>query len=186
MKRGQPYPFDRGSLLLGHANLLSSRRQWRVAVCLLTEQLQKLLRVLPDQLRQLRVARADLLKDRFEHVGLCLDDRAQLLELGVVTKEIKITQPSRSGSGSSSSSPRPTSSFSKKSCGCRGCLARGPTSTAGGSVCLSRRFKEVDRLVACVGRGIGRSRCVSGPRPGPCRGSSCACGPVLSPPRPTT
>lgn len=83
--KGQPYPFDRGSLLLGHANLLSSGREWCVAVCLLTQQLQELLRVLPDQLRQLRVARADLLKDWFEHVGLCLDDRAQLLELRVVT-----------------------------------------------------------------------------------------------------
>jgi hypothetical protein len=41
-------------------------------------------------LRELGVARADLLKDRFEHMWLRLDDRAQLLELGVVAEEIKV------------------------------------------------------------------------------------------------
>lgn len=83
MGQDESYPFDRGSLFLSHADLLCSGREWRIAICILAEQLQKLLRVLPYQLRHLRVTRAELLKDRFKHMRLCLDDRAQLLELGI-------------------------------------------------------------------------------------------------------
>lgn len=112
MEKKWPYPFNRRSLLLRHANLLCSRWEGRVVIGVLGEQLQELFRVLSDQLRQLRIPRADLLQDRFQHVGLGLNDRAQLLKLGVTAEEIQVAQPGSGGSRSRRS--RPTS-FSKQS-----------------------------------------------------------------------
>ena len=56
-----PYPLDRLPLLLCHAHRLRPWRQRGVLVCVLAQQLQELLRVGPDELRQLRVAHGHLL-----------------------------------------------------------------------------------------------------------------------------
>ena len=63
-KRRKTYSLNSRPLLLRNANLLRARWHRPLAFGILAQQLQKLIRVLPNQLRQLRVARAHLLQDR--------------------------------------------------------------------------------------------------------------------------
>jgi hypothetical protein len=46
--------------------------------------------ILPDQCSKLWVPSADLLQDRFEHLRLLLHNLTQLLELRIISEEIKI------------------------------------------------------------------------------------------------
>jgi hypothetical protein len=68
------YPFNSLTLLLGNADRLSPGRQWGILVRILSKQLEELLRILVNQLRQLRVSGANLLQDRLKHLGLLLHD----------------------------------------------------------------------------------------------------------------
>lgn len=62
------------ALLLGDGNSVGSRRERGVFVAAgLAEQLQELVLVLRYQLGQLRVAGAELLQDRLQHLRLLLD-----------------------------------------------------------------------------------------------------------------
>jgi len=62
------------ALVLGDGHGLRTRRQRGVLVSVLGKQLQELLRVLCDHLRQLWVSRADLLQDGLKHLRLLLYD----------------------------------------------------------------------------------------------------------------
>lgn len=97
-------------LLLGHGDSLSPRGQWGVIISVLTEQAEELLGVLGYQLGQLRVASSKLLQDRLQHLRLLLDNLAKLLELGVVSQEIQVTEslPASSCRGNGGSSSRPS------------------------------------------------------------------------------
>lgn len=88
------YTLDSIALLLSHGNRLSSRGKRSIVVAILTEQTQKLLRVLGNQLSQLRVASAKLLQDGLEHLWLLLDHLAELLELRVVPEELQVAHAS--------------------------------------------------------------------------------------------
>lgn len=82
------------------------RRQRRVVVALLAEERQELLRVLRDELRELRVPRAELLQDGLKHLWLLLHDLAELLELRVVPEEVEVAESrlARGGAGTGSRS----------------------------------------------------------------------------------
>jgi hypothetical protein len=88
----ETYPLDGSAFFLCDADGLSSWWEWGIIVTVFAQQLQELVRMLSDQLRQLWVTSAHLLEDRFEHLGLLLHDLAKLLELGVVAEEVEVTQ----------------------------------------------------------------------------------------------
>jgi hypothetical protein len=48
--------------------------------------------MLGNQLRKLRVTGTKLLKDGLQHLGLLLDDLAELLKLGVVAQEVQVAE----------------------------------------------------------------------------------------------
>lgn len=96
------YSLDCISLLFRHMDLLRTRRQL-LLLEIFTEQLQELFLVLPDELRDLRVACGHLLQDRFEHCRVLLHQLAKLLEMGVVAQEIQIL-PFASGRSTRASS----------------------------------------------------------------------------------
>lgn len=125
----------------------------------LRQQLQKLLLVLADELRQLRVARANLLKDRLQHLRLLLHQLTQLLEVRVISQEVQIPQLARFSTARSGSSPGP------------GTGASSSLPLAGAR--LSSSFKQIHRLVAAdcrCGGASGTSR--RGGRAGCSAGSS--------------
>lgn len=64
---------DGGMLLLSHTDCLGARRQRRILVVVLAQQVQELALIRGDGLSQLRIAGAELLKDALEHLGLLLD-----------------------------------------------------------------------------------------------------------------
>ena len=91
-KRGT-YTLNSIPLLLRHGNSLRAGGKRRVVVvALLAEQREELLRVLRDELRELRVARAELLQDGLEHLRLLLHHLAELLELRVIPEEVEVAE----------------------------------------------------------------------------------------------
>lgn len=80
-------------LLLRHGDSLRTGGERRiVVVALLAEQREELLRVLRDELRELRVARAELLQNGLEHLRLLLHHLAELLELRVIPEEVEVAE----------------------------------------------------------------------------------------------
>ena len=67
-----------------------------------------------DELSQLWVPGAELLEDGLQHLGLLLDNLAELLELSIVPEEVEVTQVT-------------TSTALAPGCGC-GCGGRGGSS----------------------------------------------------------
>ena len=98
------YPFNRLPFVLCDAYSLGSRWQWRILICILTQQLKKLVGMLSNQLSKLGVPSADLLEDGFEHARLGLYNLSELLELGIVSEEVQIVKSARSPSGTGASS----------------------------------------------------------------------------------
>lgn len=134
------HPLDSVALLLGHANSLSPRRQRHVIVGIFTEKLKELLWIRGNQLRQLRVARTELLENGLEHLRLLLDDLTQLLELRVVSEELQVSEiaaASTDGSGSSSRGRRSSSSGTA-------------TATATASATTSLLCCEIEEIDAAV------------------------------------
>ncbi len=136
-------PFDSIALLLGDSNGLGSGGKGRVVVpAALSEEAQELLGILGDQLGQLGVTRAELLKDGLEHLRLLLDYLAQLLELGVGSKEVKVAEILLGGCRSSSC-------FGG---GGGGGTSTGCTSTRARASVLSGQVKEVDVAIVVEDR----------------------------------
>lgn len=78
--------FNGIALLLRDRDLVDSGRQWGIFISSrLAEKAEELLRVLCDELSELRVTGTELLKNWLEHLGLLLDYLTELLELGIVT-----------------------------------------------------------------------------------------------------
>src|SRR3569833_1162964 len=103
----ETYPLNGIALLLGHRASLGARGQRSVVIGVLAKEAEELLRVLGDQLRQLRVASTKLLQDRLQHLGLLLHTLAELLELGVMSQEVEVAQAGlAAGGGSGNSSGR--------------------------------------------------------------------------------
>ena len=111
--------------------------------------------MLSDQLSQLWVSSANLLKDRLEHLRLLLDDLSELLELGIVSEEIKIAQSTSCGS---STCPSPSSTKKIASS-----TASSSRTTSSASASLSCCFKKIYRLITSFGAtfssNIRGSRC---------------------------
>lgn len=86
------HPLNRIPLLLRDPDIPTRTRRHRQPVTLhpLSNQLQELLRILANQLRELRVRGAHLLQHVFEHAGILLDQLAELLEHRVVAEEVEI------------------------------------------------------------------------------------------------
>lgn len=81
------------ALLLRDRNGMRSGREGRVLVAAgLAEQLEELVLVLGDELGELRVAGAELLQYRLEHLRLLLHDLAELLELRVLAEEVEVAE----------------------------------------------------------------------------------------------
>jgi hypothetical protein len=118
--------------------------------------------MLSDQLCQLWVASADLLKDWLEHLWLLLDDLAELLELGVITEEIKVAKSTSACSGCCCSSGSEKISCSSTS----GCTAASCTS-------LSCGLEKIDWLLTTFST-CGSRR--SGGRRTPSLTTSSGCG----------
>jgi len=148
VKQQKTHPFNRRPLLLRDADLLRPRRQRRIPLRILRQQLQELLGVLADQRRQLRVARPDLLQDRLQHPRLRLHNLAQLLELRVRAQEIQVAGPAGGG--------RFLHALGgvQGACGF-GDLAAGAVAGAGAAVGLGGGFEEVDWRVRVRGGGVG-------------------------------
>jgi hypothetical protein len=91
-KQGEPYSLNGISLLLGDGNSLGARGERNIIVSIFTQQLKELVWVRGNQLRQLRVASAELLQDRLQHLRLLLNNLAELLKLGVVSEEVEVAQ----------------------------------------------------------------------------------------------
>lgn len=88
---------------------MGTRGQRNIIVGILTQKLKELVLMCRYQLRKLRVARSELLQDGVQHLGLLLNDLAELLKLRIVAKEVKVTQVAAlatesGGSGSSTGS----------------------------------------------------------------------------------
>jgi hypothetical protein len=131
---------------------------WRQrAIILFTQELEKLLLILTNELCNLRVTSGNLLKDRFQHLRLLLDQLAELLKVRVIPQEVEVGQ-----SFPSSGSTRTSS-----------------TTCALSSTGLSSGFKQIDRLIT-TGRRGSRGSTLSG-RSG--RGRGCGgcggCGSLL-------
>lgn len=78
---------------------------WRQrAIILFTQELEKLLLVLTDELCNLGVPSGDLLKDGFQHLWLLLDQLAELLKVRIIPQEVEVGQsfPSSDSTGTSS------------------------------------------------------------------------------------
>lgn len=61
-----------------------------VVTSCLAKQLEELFRILGDQLGKLRIAGAELLQNRLEHLRLLLHYLAQLLKLRVMAEELEV------------------------------------------------------------------------------------------------
>lgn len=85
--------FDGVALLFSDLNGVSSGRERCVIVATaLAEELEELVLVLSNQLGELGVSGTELLQNRLQHLGLLLDNLAKLLELGVVSQEVEVTE----------------------------------------------------------------------------------------------
>jgi len=156
----ETYPLDGIPLLLRDGDGLSTRWQRGIVVGVLAQKAEELIRVLRDQLGKLRVARTNLLEDGLQHLRLLLHDLAELLELGVVPKEIQIaetlTLTTTGGGGSHSGSSLSTTAAAT--------AATTTTASALALLLLSCQVEQVDALallttsrsVATLGNGRGR------------------------------
>lgn len=156
------YSLYRLTLLFVDKHLLGSRWCRCIIVSFLAQQLQELLRMLLDQLGQLRVSGAHLLKDGLQHLRLGLDDLAKLLELRVISKEVEICGASSSSSSCSSITPKATRTWSGSTSTSTSPCTSGSRPSATG---LGRCLEKIYWLVACVtasicGRCVGS--CASG------------------------
>jgi hypothetical protein len=149
------HSLDGVPLLLGHCNSLGSRGQWGIVVGVLAKQAEELLGILGNELGQLRVARSELLQDRLQHLGLLLDNLAELLELWVVSQEVQVTEslPASCCGGHSGSRSRSRSSTTSSS-------NAGTTGTT--SPLLCGQVEKVHTVITASGswgggRGSGRS-----------------------------
>jgi len=130
---------------------VSSGRERSVLVAAgLAQQLQELVLVLRDELSQLRVARAELLQDRLQHLGLLLNDLAELLELGVRSEEVEVAETLLTSSGGG---------------GCHGCGCG--ISASAGTACttpsgLCGEIEEVDVVVVSAQVSLLTGRLCSG------------------------
>lgn len=141
--KGSAHALDSSPLILRNADLLRSRRQWCIPLRILRQQLKKLIRILPYQRRKLRIAGANLLQDRLQHLRLRLHNLAQLLELRVVAQEIEIVaQTAFLGTGRGVEAP---GSFGH---GAPGALRVTSCVTRSAAICLSGGFKEINGRVA--------------------------------------
>ncbi len=86
----ETHPLDSVPFFLGNRNSLRAGGERSIVVGVLAKEAEELFGVLGDQLGKLRVASAQLLQDRLEHLGLLLDNLAELLELGVVPQEVEV------------------------------------------------------------------------------------------------
>jgi hypothetical protein len=89
---------------------MRSWRQRNIIVSILSKKLHELLRILGDDLRELRIASGNLLQDRLKHLWLLLDNLSQLLERWVVAQEVEVGGIACSGAlrpSAPSSSTRP-------------------------------------------------------------------------------
>jgi hypothetical protein len=145
----ETHPLDRSPLILRDANLLCSRRQRRIPLRILRQQLQKLLWILADQRRQLRVARPDLLQNRLQHARLRLHNLAQLLELRVRAQEIQVAGPAAGGC------LLHALGGVQGACGFGDLAAAGAVAGSGAAVGLGGGFEEVDGGVGVGGGGVG-------------------------------
>jgi hypothetical protein len=146
---------DSLTLLLCNGNGLCTWGQRRIVVSILGKQLQELLRVGCDHLRQLGVALTDLLQNRFKHLGLLLYDLSQLLELWVVAQEVEAVGVERT-------------STSISACGAsRACTTSTSATLPGLRSCLEQVYRLVSSRsgwgCTCVTAGSGRwrGRCAS-------------------------
>lgn len=142
---GDAYSLNGIALVLCDGNGLCARRQGHVVVGALSEQLKELVGVRGNELRQLGVPGAELLKYGLQHLRLLLDNLAQLLELGVVPKKVQVAHVATLG------------------CGCSRCRrVAGTATTRAAASLLGREVKEVDSpIIFTALRLSGRlRRCV--------------------------
>ena len=81
------YSLNRISLLFRDRNGVSTRRQLRIILDVLAQELKELLLILSDELSELRIAVTNLLENRLQHLRLLLNELSQLLEVRVVTQK---------------------------------------------------------------------------------------------------
>lgn len=135
------YTFNSIALFFGDGDRLRTRGKRSVVITILTKETQELIGVLGDQLGKLGVASPELLQNRLQHLRLLLDDLAQLLELGVVAKEVEVAKALSTNGGGQAARSRSGSSTGESS-------STGVTATLLGS-----EVKEVDvRVIANSGR----------------------------------
>jgi hypothetical protein len=121
---------------------IRSGRERRVVVTTaFAKKLEELLLILTDKLSELRISSTELLKDWLKHLRLLLDDLAQLLELGIVAKEIEVAKPGLflfpgCGSGNSGSGS------------CVGTSSRATTCST--TTMLRRQIEEVNVAVVII------------------------------------
>lgn len=136
------------ALLLGDGDLVGSGGQRCVVISShLTKKAKELFGVLGDELSELGVAGAQLCENRLEHLRLLLDNLAQLLELGVVTKEVEVSKALLAARSSSRHGSRSRSTSTTSATGAS------PRSTA----LLSGEIEEVGAHVLVDTSGLGGS-----------------------------
>lgn len=136
------------ALLLGDGNLVGSGGERCVVISgHLTEKAKELFGVLGDELSELGVAGAQLGENRLEHLRLLLDNLAQLLELGVVTKEVEVSKALLAARSSSRHGSRSRGASATSATGAS------PRSTA----LLSSEVEEVGAHVLVNTSGLSRS-----------------------------
>jgi hypothetical protein len=114
------YSLDSLSLLFGHADGLGTRGQCGIIIVVLCKQLQEPVWARRNELCKLGISSTNLLKDRFEHLGLLLDDLSKLLELRVVAQEVKIADRSCGAAGTRARRRSTSGTASTASVGPRG------------------------------------------------------------------
>lgn len=142
------YPLDSIPFLLRNRDGLGTGRQGHVVINILTEDAEELVGVLGNELSQSGVASAELLQDGLQHLRLLLDNLAQLLELGVVSKEVQVAELAGLTCGT------------RTSCYCGGSRRSLCPSARSTTSLLSSEIEQVDtRLVVTCGRSTtgGRS-----------------------------
>lgn len=139
---GDSYPLDSIALLLGDRNSLGTRGQRNIVIGIFAKELEELIGIRGNELSQLRVAGTKLLEDGLEHLRLLLDNLAELLELGVMSQEVEVTQVTTL-TGSSRSSSRGGGLVA---------TASSPTRTAS----LSSEIEQVDvtTLITAMSGGL--------------------------------
>lgn len=133
-------PLDGITLLLGDRNSLGTRGERNIVIGIFTKKLEELIGIRGNELSKLRVAGAKLLEDGLEHLWLLLDNLAELLELGVMSQEVEVTQVTTLA-GSSRSSSRGGGLVA---------TASSPTRTAS----LSSEIEQVD-IATLIGTTVG-------------------------------